>query len=747
MRIKPALSTKWISLLPLLATAVFCMGLPSRANPAAPGSPQDDNRANRTVTADDGRKYPWGAVEYIEYIGGGEMAQQGRILQSGVGNWGIDINSRIKIKIDTAGMRRLCGGSLADRLPNQRATDLQQYLTALRNSYDNIDSVKSTVISVLEQLKTIQADSVENISAQDLHELYRTAYEEEMIPALKGILSSLVSAIELRLSIQCVSEGDLERIVGEVYAPAARSPKLYGINWEGLVEVYNGELAWLENELSKVEELGIGLEISAYLVKRNPEVTNGEKVTSVTLHLPGYNTVDKCLATSFKKVYFELTGEQQELFTNYENLRANVGSAKSAAEALWKAAKAEWLLIKADFDALAGSISQIKTEIASLAKFAETWSDPGKFIDDLVKIKDELKAQIKEQCAGEFKKLAELVQGVKKDLDVLEVFADLKETLQSKSPQEAMSAIRSAVTAVTGSEGDIFRGIVVLYSGAWSSRLLELKKIVEVLKGKLNEITKEVNLFDLLFKGVDVFKQAKSSFDKIMEAVGNIKAEVKKWLENLFASSGPATAAASFEVPAGQVRRNLAGNIDTEFDLETVCSTRDIGDSVRVFYALFCGLEEKPFEKWDDEFVLKAFGIRGNPFPHLALVYRFNSSGDAAEDEAADAADDAALTDLGEYKPYAGVAWTLKYNSWPGENDSGLNDSFWRHLGLGFSFLSLDFDDNQDIELGIAGVVTLWEDRFMGGLGMNLSVPENRYFWFFSVRIESWLTKALRWGK
>ncbi len=56
----------------------------------------------------------------------------------------------------------------------------------------------------------------------------------------------------------------------------------------------------------------------------------------------------------------------------------------------------------------------------------------------------------------------------------------------------------------------------------------------------------------------------------------------------------------------------------------------------------------------------------------------------------------------------------------------------WRP-GLGINMSLLDFDNDDTMELGFSGVVTLLRDMVQVGAGVNLTLNES--FWFLGLRL------------
>ena len=80
------------------------------------------------------------------------------------------------------------------------------------------------------------------------------------------------------------------------------------------------------------------------------------------------------------------------------------------------------------------------------------------------------------------------------------------------------------------------------------------------------------------------------------------------------------------------------------------------------------------------------------------------------------------------------ITWTLRYRGWPGDNDRGVRAGILSYFGLGISAATLDFADEESVEIGLAPTLSLFDLLFVG-YGWNLQASHNRAFWFFSFRL------------
>jgi hypothetical protein len=81
--------------------------------------------------------------------------------------------------------------------------------------------------------------------------------------------------------------------------------------------------------------------------------------------------------------------------------------------------------------------------------------------------------------------------------------------------------------------------------------------------------------------------------------------------------------------------------------------------------------------------------------------------------------------------------WILGNKAWPSVNGAGLGavEGIRWFSGFGVSTMALDYQDEEPLELGIAGTISLINDRLLFGYGANLQANETRGFWFFAFRL------------
>ena len=82
------------------------------------------------------------------------------------------------------------------------------------------------------------------------------------------------------------------------------------------------------------------------------------------------------------------------------------------------------------------------------------------------------------------------------------------------------------------------------------------------------------------------------------------------------------------------------------------------------------------------------------------------------------------------------MSWVARYRRWPKPGEQGLKRRAGiLDLGLGLSSMALDFDPAQAAELGLAPVVTWFDDRIQIGAGYDLQAVRDPWFYFFSLRL------------
>jgi hypothetical protein len=184
-------------------------------------------------------------------------------------------------------------------------------------------------------------------------------------------------------------------------------------------------------------------------------------------------------------------------------------------------------------------------------------------------------------------------------------------------------------------------------------------------------------------------------------------------LQSMFASR-TAQPFANLPVPEGQRRLALVEDLNTTIDLQTLPSARHPDDRIEVRYTVY--ERDQNIIRWQDEFELQSYGATGRAMASLSFAQRDGGS---------------------TWQPLPTLNWIVRYRRWPGDDNSGLRRPLLSHVGAGFSTMSLDFGDDDNVELGVAITVSLFNDWMLAGRGWNLQVNDRRGFWFFALRLFS----------
>ena len=136
---------------------------------------------------------------------------------------------------------------------------------------------------------------------------------------------------------------------------------------------------------------------------------------------------------------------------------------------------------------------------------------------------------------------------------------------------------------------------------------------------------------------------------------------------------------------------------------------------VRVSYAFYAGDTKLP-DSWHDDFRLRAFGLLSRSVAGLAFTRQVGTR---------------------PWSPTASISWVASYRRWPKEPGKSSLGSSMRAFGLGFSTMSLNFQNGQRVQIGLGPTVALLDDRILVGYGNNLQADDDPWFWFFSLRLFS----------
>lgn len=667
------------------------------------------------LLADEGAE-PWMAVIYTEWPDSGDYAKEGRTIKAERNaRFGIDINSHVDVTIN--------GKTLGRELSKTLHGGLSPKVKTLR---ERVDQLKQTADSINEVMKSLK----------ELFSLWNKAEQNpEMWPIIREkirsfsntmntIFETLEKEITERLKAQGLDETAAQQEKDKIMFPVLTNE---GYSWSVLTQLFQQEISFLDDELIKllpeIEKLDI--EIYAYLIR---ESGNGAQVP---IHLPLYNEVKECLPTRVEKLTFHIPEEQMQLYEQHTETVQTMTEAKNLAGALRTQLELNArALEKSIHDSFKLAVDAVKGAGDSIENLTY-WT-----VDDNIEawisaVGDDLKNSPQGQ------KLINSYRNMKTSLiatyneaviniDLLKSYAKQQQTFASTTPESAMMIILREMrrTSYAIKAGDPTMLLPrALHPATWMEQFDTIQKFLDVVNETEQQAPAIVsNIEHVTTEGRNPITDAKNAVNAIrfvQNQLTGIEPEVRSWIGKVLGLP-PVLAAVDLEPPATQKRLTITRDLNTSFDLKRICGERKELDTVRVYYRFFKGSGQLN-AGWFNDFQLRLFGWRDDIIAGISFA---NQSGTST------------------FKPIASLSWILNKNRWPkiqedGKSDSGVGE--WKAIewfsGAGITTMPLDFDQNQDAEIGFAFTLSFINKKILVGYGANLQAENDPGFWFFSINL------------
>jgi hypothetical protein len=233
-----------------------------------------------------------------------------------------------------------------------------------------------------------------------------------------------------------------------------------------------------------------------------------------------------------------------------------------------------------------------------------------------------------------------------------------------------------------------------------------LANLQELLDQELGTVAAEVR--DALLAVPAEFPELRQAFDQAVSVVGRARRVVKALADQFANTKGGAQPLAhapeSFEVPI----EDASG---TSIDLLQV--PRRDGDVLRLRATVSRG--GKVLHEGEAGFRVATFGWRGRLSPSVVLARPNEIAGE----------------ETFQFAPV--LSWLHGYHARPTEGGCfvGVNRLLQPALGIHAGFLN--FDPDEEVEIGLGGTLSLWDGRLQFGAGCNLMAEaedQGRYYWF-----------------
>jgi hypothetical protein len=476
---------------------------------------------------------------------------------------------------------------------------------------------------------------------------------------------------------------------------------------------YSKLQAVLQHEIDEIdtEHAKLAAEVEARSVefRLTASLTSGKQRTQI--HLPGYDDLDTGVVSHRDRFGIDLSPE--EVARHEENWSKTVALA-AAAEELRASKKALRKALRDAVDAVAPELGEALTAATALqAKVAAI---------DLPKFKQELD--------GDLKAFEAAIEAAASDL------ADDVERRAKAVPKAWAERVKAAtaVAVLVGEVGTVAADWqnakpadainVAARSAALLTRLSRALKadvsaefevgktaFVDVVTAELEGLTQDA--IDRIAKllPADVAARLTRRFGELREIWLAGKAVVAALGGVVHGVQAPVTG----ELVAPDARRIPVANItNTTLDLEL--TPRLPGDRVNVRAELFRNGEAKPFDAVEASFQPEYFGWNARLSPSVVLVRPTRL---------------AASRETFSFAPV--LSWMHSYRPRP-EHD-GFFDGVARALvpGIGIHASFLNFDPQKEVEIGLGGTLSFWQDRLQAGVGVNLmadGADNGRYYFF-----------------
>ena len=609
----------------------------------------------------------------------------------------LDINSVVEIRVDES---RLAG--LA------RDTSGAAVVLPVANVLERIDSLNSA----LEGVGAAAAAQEDAISLWNAFEAGRDLDRGALLDAIervtdleRRIWEPLIGAVNARQEGPVPRGGSPEAnaVLLSLLPAATGGPP--GLSWPEVTRALNHEISLLEVTLDTLTiPAALELQISAQRLGRDD---------AVHLALPGYNDVEAGPIDRFQKVVLEVSQEQLELHEANKELAASIGEQEGLGQTLRRTLEVRFDRERRGLEQLVQTskraLELAEADFARLAQVARDASTvfPLQSLGASLGGSDAAQA-IRADLLG----LELALGGIAREVGLLQAYAQLPEHLSQLGAPEAMSLVLGAARSV----GAAFAGAAnqALFSPrGWQVRF-ELFDRVGTNLARLPEGTDAEAMQDLralVPEGI-VSDELVAAVDTLVTA----SRTAVGWLTDVLGGA-PRLAMADLNPAPGQTALPLAEDADTEFDIRRIVQGRNPNDEIVVRYQLLA--QDRPLPgSWEDRFRIGVYGWSARAMASLGFVRRNGE---------------------GTYTPNAMLTWTARYSPWPRDGHVGTPSGFGTWLvsfpSFGLSTTNLDFDDDKEIELGLAATLGLFDDWVLVGYGANLQTEENRWFGFFSIRL------------
>jgi hypothetical protein len=647
------------------------------------------------------------AVKYVEFPEGGPSHVNGRTLVTGgTGRFGVDIDSRIDILVDTGCLRRAL-------VPVALTPELARHASQLGERLARLDATARTVPDLVTQaaaaVGAYQVAVAEGTPRTALLQVRRfEAAAGRTLDALHGaIVGRLVDERATAASAggRHLTDAELESSVmpdaDRLFDPIVAGP--HGYDFAALRDRIASEVASAQRELALLPDPAIRIAIEAYLVSADGRTT--------PINLPHYNSAPTGAETRFTRVEFAVTPEQAALYERYSQLAKSLGESQSLGAAAMQALRQQLEVVRSELgvtlDSLDASLTRSQTKLVKLSDWSAPEARAAWFATVRVAVANSANGAT---LSATWDSVSSTLDSLQRSVEAVRALANIRTQLAMQDPVSATNLVLSTASALRISASSRRSG-EPLQPAIWKARAELLRRFIARVGDSEASVKKALEapggpIADLADAG--------AAADDLQRTLLATSASARSWLVRAIGSD-VAQAVADLPTPPGQQYVPLAGDVNTSMNLRTIPVKRSEGDLVQVSYKFFSGDRPLP-GSWQDELRLRAFGFLARAVAGLAFTRHVGGDN--------------------TFTPTASLSWLATYRGWPDSGATGLGTPF-RWFGAGLSTMSLNFDTAQKVQIGIAGTLSTLDDRILGGYGYNLQAPDKPWFWFFSLRLFS----------
>ncbi len=637
---------------------------------------------------------PSGGIQYQEWPERGPAVKGGRPLAGSLGtDYGVDINSRIEIKVDT-----LCLQTFLDTRSGSRSRSRAS--VTLRARLGSLSEIVRSIPLAIHQLENTFAVYQDTSGRSD--SLFRERLRTSST-TIRRTLVGLRGAIQSRLEETGLSKTTAEVTAGDEVAAAFAGPEKMGYDWEVIGRLLDREIQLAQSTL-EVEHAAqpYAVELRAHLVTAKGQFP---------IPVAGYNDEAPCLPTRIEPIQLELSSEQAAVYQEAESLEKQLGVVRGIGDVVVTSVLRDIDRIRPALESLVTRAERATVPAAAAARSLLRWKDPEALRRWVQGLGNELGQDPKGAALRTtLDSLSTVAQGVDAGLNALRSLGALRQDLEGATARNAMVTILANVSPVLMLKEGSAAALTVLLPDTWNDHA-GLAARALTLAGELRPQLRERVRNDARGPVADI-RAARTALTEAARSLQDVSRDAIELVGRVLGLP-PALVAADLPEPVGLKRRTVGGGLETNIRLTDICTTRQENDEVRVEYRFFAG--EQLIASRSDRFHLRLYGWRSRVSAGLAFALRKNTE---------------------TWRPGAAVSWIFTRSGWPTGDNLGMGDpTGLRRVGFGLTTVNLHFESDESIELGIGPSLSFLNDRIIIGGGWNLQAHGDHLYALLSVRL------------